>query len=230
MSSRFTETEKWQKQNFRKLSPEAKLLFFYIVDNCDIAGFWNIDLDLASYFTGLELVDKNSFENMRPTRGIEGAFEELASRFIVNENVLWVRNFSYYQNNLPLTLSNNAHKGILKRIKNHKSFGELVLKELEKQTKQRGLQGATKPLLSPPSKGKGKGKKGGMGENKCIIDKKRAFGREITYYHNGKCCTAQLCADCRNIFNDLVKSHKIKTANTSITEIENKILKERARR
>jgi len=47
MGIRFTETEKWADKLFRKWKPETKLLFLFIVDNCDCAGFWEIDLELV---------------------------------------------------------------------------------------------------------------------------------------------------------------------------------------
>lgn len=38
MSKRFTDTEKWKKDWFINLSKDAKILWFYITDNCDFAG------------------------------------------------------------------------------------------------------------------------------------------------------------------------------------------------
>jgi hypothetical protein len=44
MAKRFGDTDIWKKQRwFRKLSPEYKLAFLYIKDQCDHAGIWNID-------------------------------------------------------------------------------------------------------------------------------------------------------------------------------------------
>lgn len=44
MAKRFGDTDIWKKQRwFRKLSPEYKLAFCYIKDQCDHAGIWNID-------------------------------------------------------------------------------------------------------------------------------------------------------------------------------------------
>lgn len=52
---RFTETEKWRDPWFRKLSAGAKLAFLYIVDNCDNAGVWTADKELADFSIGMEI-------------------------------------------------------------------------------------------------------------------------------------------------------------------------------
>lgn len=56
---RFTATEKWADSWFRKLKPRHKLLWQYIVDNCDQSGVWKVDLELASYYIG-EKVDSTA--------------------------------------------------------------------------------------------------------------------------------------------------------------------------
>ena len=55
MGKRFTETEKWKDPWFRKLSPEVKLFWLFLTDNCDSAGFWKKDYDLAAFFCGVEV-------------------------------------------------------------------------------------------------------------------------------------------------------------------------------
>ena len=53
MPRRFTMTEKWHDEWFLQLTPHQKLLWNYLCDNCDIAGFWEKNLTLASLLTGL---------------------------------------------------------------------------------------------------------------------------------------------------------------------------------
>jgi hypothetical protein len=54
MSKRFTETEKWRDPWFRKLAPEHKLLWLYVLDNCDNAGVWDPDLELVAILAGCD--------------------------------------------------------------------------------------------------------------------------------------------------------------------------------
>lgn len=47
-----TDTGKWADPWFRGLSLRKKALWFFLLDNCDVAGIWKIDLELASFMIG----------------------------------------------------------------------------------------------------------------------------------------------------------------------------------
>jgi hypothetical protein len=51
---RFTETTKWEDPWFRRLPPEMKLLWSWILDRCDNAGIIDPDIDLASFQIGYQ--------------------------------------------------------------------------------------------------------------------------------------------------------------------------------
>ena len=51
---RFTETLKWDDPWFRKLPPQQKLLWGWLLDRCDHAGVIEPDLDLAGFQIGYE--------------------------------------------------------------------------------------------------------------------------------------------------------------------------------
>lgn len=55
MAKRFTDTDKWKKPFVRALDAPYKLLWFYILDDCDMAGIWQVDFEVARIRTGQEL-------------------------------------------------------------------------------------------------------------------------------------------------------------------------------
>jgi hypothetical protein len=42
MAKRFTNTDKWKKQWFKKLNTKQKLFWLYILDDCNHAGIWDV--------------------------------------------------------------------------------------------------------------------------------------------------------------------------------------------
>jgi hypothetical protein len=61
---RFTDTEKWNDPWFRRLTPELKCFWFFVLDNCDPSGVWKVDLDLANYFIGGSLTEETIWQSM----------------------------------------------------------------------------------------------------------------------------------------------------------------------
>lgn len=107
MSSRLSSTDKWKDAWFNSLSPNAKLLFFYLVENCDNAGFYEINKKFIMFFTGL---DNDNLVN---------AITQLKKSYIKSNDGLriWVINFLKYQKKTPLNFENNNHKQIISIIK-----------------------------------------------------------------------------------------------------------------
>jgi len=56
MAKRMTDTDKWKKRFLRDLKPQHKLLWFYILDDCNHAGIWDVDIEVASIRVGEELI------------------------------------------------------------------------------------------------------------------------------------------------------------------------------
>ena len=52
MAKRFTDTNKWDKAWFRKLSPRLKCAWDYLTTKCDHAGVWSIDVDALEFHVG----------------------------------------------------------------------------------------------------------------------------------------------------------------------------------
>jgi len=117
MAKRFTETTKWEDGWFRKLPPRAKLFWFFILDRCDIAGFWEIDWELASFYIG-EKVDESILQDF------DGRIEK------VNSNKLWVVKFIEFQYG-TLNKKMNMHKKIIELLEKYNLL-ERVMEVLRK--------------------------------------------------------------------------------------------------
>lgn len=138
---RFTETNKWDDPWFRDLRGAWKLVFLYVIDRCNNAGFWEVDEAAISWHTKLTADQvKGALEGLE--RGLKGAL-----------GWVWVKNFLKHQKNWPLNPSNPAHKQIIQLIiEQSERFKECpVFIEFE---------GALKGLQRPIGIGNGKVKEG----------------------------------------------------------------------
>lgn len=83
-----------------------KLLFNYLCDNCDCAGF--IEIVISNWANEIG-TDKKQ---------IQGALKGLERGLIYSNtnDCIYLRTFLKHQKNLPLNESNQAHKGIIKRF------------------------------------------------------------------------------------------------------------------
>ncbi len=59
MANRYTNTDKWVDNWFSELSPLSKLLFMYLCDQCDIAGFLEVNIKTIAFELG---TDRKSIE------------------------------------------------------------------------------------------------------------------------------------------------------------------------
>lgn len=55
MAKRFTDTDKWKRAWFCKLDPKAKLVWFYLLDQCDHRGVWFENFELLSLQVGFSV-------------------------------------------------------------------------------------------------------------------------------------------------------------------------------
>ena len=111
MAYRYTNTDKWNDAWFVSLNKNQKLLFLYLCDNCDIAGF--IEINFKRWQSDLGF---NSNEIEGATKGLERGL------ILSNTNdCYYIKNFLKHQKNIPLNERNNAHLGILKRFDIYKN-------------------------------------------------------------------------------------------------------------
>ena len=106
MAKRFTDTGKWKKKWIRELNPDMKLFWFYLLDNCDHAGIWEVDIDLASFQVGVKLD--------------EARILKVFNRKIVpfKDGKWFVPKFIEYQYG-ELNENVNAHKSVIKILKKY---------------------------------------------------------------------------------------------------------------
>lgn len=147
MSYRFTNTDKWVDSWFSNLSQIQMLLFMYLCDNCDIAGF--IEVNYKRWANDLG----SSSET------IEGACKGLARGFVLSKNsdCLYLKNFLKHQKNLPINENNKAHVGILRRF-------ELYKHKFDIENVNDFIEGGSKGLPSPTGIGIGIGTGIGTGD------------------------------------------------------------------
>ncbi len=62
MAKRFTDTDKWKKPFIRGMEAPYKLLWIYILDDCDHAGIWQVDEDVANIKIGIQIDFKKAIE------------------------------------------------------------------------------------------------------------------------------------------------------------------------
>lgn len=55
MPKRMTDTEKWKKPFLKSLPIEYKCFWFYVLDDCDHAGVWQIDTEVAGIRLGVNI-------------------------------------------------------------------------------------------------------------------------------------------------------------------------------
>jgi len=159
MPKRFTDSEKWKDPWFRKLTPTAKLMCLYLYDRCDIAGFWEIDLEGAAFEIGVSHQDI-----LEAMKGLERCYE-------TNGDRVWVKRFIRFQGNKELNENNKAHQGIIRLLREREGFSENVSRVLNGIDLPSPYEGASMPLLRSQGISKGLGNGNGKEVPKVTISK-----------------------------------------------------------
>lgn len=79
---RFTETTKWRDPWFRNLSPQAKLLWLWLLDHCDRIGIVEVELAAASFDLGDRIKEKHLAELVSRLQATETSGRYFVSKFI----------------------------------------------------------------------------------------------------------------------------------------------------
>lgn len=107
MAKRFTDTEKWKKPFIKELPTEYKLFWIYLLDDCDMAGIWHLDFEVAELRLGTKLSEKKAL----------GFFSE---RIVVFDNgsKWFIPDFIKFQY-IELSENNRAHKSVIATLKKY---------------------------------------------------------------------------------------------------------------
>lgn len=140
MPKRMTDTEKWKKPFLRGLNGAYKLLWFYILDDCDYAGIWQVDFEVARIRIGEQNI---TYEGAVAAFGdriqIIGKFKWFLSDFI---------DFQYGE----LKETNRMHVSVIKVLN------------------QNGIKGYQTPLPRGQGQGQGKGQEEGLSKGEELND------------------------------------------------------------
>lgn len=99
-----TDTGKWDKKWFHELPLAYKLFWVYILDRCDLAGIWDVNLNAASFFIG----SKITIDGVR--KYINGQIYE------INDKYWLITDFIRFQNGWPLSDKSPVHKKIIELL------------------------------------------------------------------------------------------------------------------
>lgn len=144
MAKRFTDTDKWKKPFVRGLQGTYKLLWFYICDDCDHAGIWQVDLEVTRLRVG-------------PDVDLDLAIEYFGKKIVVFDGgAKWfIPSFLDFQYPSGLSLNNKAHGGVIKILEKYDLLHHII------KPLKRTLQGSK---VTESDKDKDKEEKGGTGE------------------------------------------------------------------
>ena len=105
----YTATNKWDDAWFSNLSNDAKILFYYIMEKCNNAGFYEINKPTMLVQT-----------KMNETRSRE-CFVEIKKAYVmsIDRQTVWLKNYIKYQRKIPLKEHISNHKQIINILKSN---------------------------------------------------------------------------------------------------------------
>lgn len=108
MAKRFTDSDKWKKPLIRSLQAPYKLLWLYILDDCDHAGIWQVDMPVAEIRIGEKLDEKE-------------AIKSFGDKIVVIDNgeKWFIKDFIEFQYG-ELNPTNRVHESVLTILKKYK--------------------------------------------------------------------------------------------------------------
>lgn len=150
MAKRFTDTDKYKKAFIRGLPGAYKLFWDYLYHDCNFAGIWHVDMEIAQVCVGRDmLIDKD--------RALELFNNDEIRVFELNNGKKWfIRPFIVFQYG-TLVVSNKLHIGVMRCLESEgvsipRLYPLQGVKETDKETDKnkdsedkRGVGGEDQP-------------------------------------------------------------------------------------
>lgn len=111
MAKRFTDSAKWSNHFIRSLKAPYKLLWLYILDECDHAGIWQVDFEVAQIKIGEKINQKD-------------ALIFFANKIIDLGEKWFIPNFIEFQYT-ELNPQNRAHNSVILILKKYELLDEM---------------------------------------------------------------------------------------------------------
>lgn len=105
MAKRFIDTKMWDKIWFRKLNPDEKLIWVYILTKCDHAGIFDADWEAMQFFIKTDIDDYKRLP--------ESIKEKIVQ---IEENQFFIPSFIKYQYGV-LRENSKPHISVIKRLR-----------------------------------------------------------------------------------------------------------------
>lgn len=107
MAKRLSDSTKWNRPFLRKMKSAYKLFWLYLLDECDHAGIWIVDFEVARLKLGEKIDEK-------------GAIENFGDRFIIfDDNSKWfIPDFISFQYG-NLAENNRVHVSVIQILKRY---------------------------------------------------------------------------------------------------------------
>mgnify|MGYP006402534289 CR=1 FL=1 len=111
VAKRFTDTEKWKKHWFRNLPRDYKLLWLYILDDCNCAGIWDVDLEVAQIRCKVEVSESRVLKYYKDRiEPIENGVKWFIPNFIDWQYGKLSEKCNYHQKPIKLLKKYNLYK------------------------------------------------------------------------------------------------------------------------
>lgn len=111
MAKRFTDTEKWRKDFFRSLEPSYKIIWLYLLDDCNHAGVWEVEVDVLNIRTQINLTQ----DEILNIFGVKVKVFDDGKKWFIKDFI----DFQYGE----LKKNNRAHLSVIHLLSSYKNKG-----------------------------------------------------------------------------------------------------------